>query len=233
MRTWVEARTITGEPSFPLSQRTRATSRQRPAPTSLRRGIQSSLNRPLRRVLVFPIRNAFWAERSERRTVRLQNSITGQPLPLMTSVSPKWTGLGRAVTLWLAAAGAARSANATTVTRVNRVGKVWVLDTDTKGTGAEMVPLEKTLKRPEPDAAPPRRRAPKKDTPAHGARPKRSRKAVSEKTVSDLPAGHVRKKATGEIGRIVSVDAKAGTATVHWLKRGAASTVPLSAISRR
>ena len=57
------------------------------------------------------------------------------------------------------------------------MGKVWVLDTETKGTGAQMVPLEKTLKRPasepvrrrarpvpkgtprksEPESAPPRR----------------------------------------------------------------------------
>jgi hypothetical protein len=37
------------------------------------------------------------------------------------------------------------------------VGKVWVLDTETKGTGAQMVPLEKTLERP--PAEPERRRA--------------------------------------------------------------------------
>lgn len=35
------------------------------------------------------------------------------------------------------------------------MGKVWVLDTDTKGTGAQMVPLEKVLRQPEP--APERR----------------------------------------------------------------------------
>ena len=29
--------------------------------------------------------------------------------------------------------------------------KAWVLDTGTKGTGAEMVPLEKVLKKPAPD----------------------------------------------------------------------------------
>jgi hypothetical protein len=32
--------------------------------------------------------------------------------------------------------------------RVIGVGKVWVLDTETKGTGAQMVPLEKVLKQP-------------------------------------------------------------------------------------
>jgi|SRR5262245_60963084 len=30
------------------------------------------------------------------------------------------------------------------------MGKVWVLDTETKGTGARMVPLERTQKQPEP-----------------------------------------------------------------------------------
>jgi len=43
----------------------------------------------------------------------------------------------------------------------------------------------------------------------------------------------VRKKSTGEIGRVRSVDPKAGTASVFWLKHGTTSTVPLSAISRR
>ena len=38
------------------------------------------------------------------------------------------------------------------------MGKVWVLDTETKGTGAEMVPLEKIERKPEPK---PRRARPK------------------------------------------------------------------------
>ena len=38
------------------------------------------------------------------------------------------------------------------------VGKVWVLDTETKGTGAQMLPLEKVQKQPAPKAR--RRRAP-------------------------------------------------------------------------
>ena len=37
------------------------------------------------------------------------------------------------------------------------MGKVWVLDTETKGTGAQMVPLEKTLRQPAEE--PERRRA--------------------------------------------------------------------------
>ena len=38
------------------------------------------------------------------------------------------------------------------------MGKVWVLDTETKGTGAEVVPLEKVQKKPE---VKPRRARPK------------------------------------------------------------------------
>ena len=36
----------------------------------------------------------------------------------------------------------------------SEMGKVWVLDTGTKGTGAEMVPLEKVLRKPAPGPAP-------------------------------------------------------------------------------
>jgi hypothetical protein len=43
----------------------------------------------------------------------------------------------------------------------------------------------------------------------------------------------VRKRGTGEIGKVLAVDARAGTATVRWLKAGATSTVPLSSVSRR
>jgi hypothetical protein len=52
------------------------------------------------------------------------------------------------------------------------MGKVWVLDTETKGTGANMVPLEKVLKQPaasrEPLYVPPKREpaAPEPPQPA-------------------------------------------------------------------
>ena len=111
--------------------------------------------------------------------------------------------------------------------------KTWVLDTETKGTGANVVPLEKVLKKPEP--APARRR------PAPAAEPRRAegrdrrRPATGpvERSATPLPPGHVRKRATGEIGKVQAVDAKAGTTTVRWLKRGSTSTVPLSSVSRR
>jgi hypothetical protein len=49
------------------------------------------------------------------------------------------------------------------------VGKVWVLDTETKGTGAQMVPLEKTLRKP--GAEPERRRARPVPKPARREKP--------------------------------------------------------------
>jgi DNA-binding GntR family transcriptional regulator len=42
--------------------------------------------------------------------------------------------------------------------RFDGVGRVWVLDTETKGTGANMVPLEKAQRRPESAPERPRRR---------------------------------------------------------------------------
>jgi hypothetical protein len=110
------------------------------------------------------------------------------------------------------------------------MGKTWVLDTDTKGTGANMVPLEKVQKKAD---APPRGRA--RPAPAPASERKRARPSgePARTTATALPPGHVRKKATGEIGKVRSVDAKAGQAVVQWLKRGDVSTVPLSAISRR
>jgi hypothetical protein len=109
------------------------------------------------------------------------------------------------------------------------MAKTWVLDTETKGTGANMVPLEKAQENPE---ATPRRRSarPAKGTPRTRAR---TPEKPVQKTATPLPPGHVRKKSTGEIGKVRSVDPKAGTAEVFWLRRGDASTVPLSAISRR
>src|SRR5215211_5536406 len=109
--------------------------------------------------------------------------------------------------------------------------KVWILDTETKGTGAHVAPLEDAPS--EPRRRERRRRRPK---PPRGAAPAHTRKpgeAASETTATPLPAGHVRKKSTGEIGRVRSVDPRAGTATVLWLRGGTTSTVPLSTLSRR
>ena len=104
--------------------------------------------------------------------------------------------------------------------------KTWVLDTETKGTGANVVPLEKA----EAKAAPKRRRA--RSARANPPVPRKP-KPPATREAGPLPPGHVRKKATGELGRVQSVDPKAGTATVRWLRSGTVSTVPLAAISRR
>jgi hypothetical protein len=120
------------------------------------------------------------------------------------------------------------------------MAKVWVLDTETKGTGANMVPLEKVVRSPadraEPAEAPaqrPKRARPVDERPAAPARPRRPKPVAPERTSTPLPPGHVRKKATGEIGKVLAVDSRAGTATVRWLKSGATSTVPLSSVARR
>ena len=114
------------------------------------------------------------------------------------------------------------------------MAKTWVLDTGTKGTGARMVPLEDALETPKPEApaSPPARKpaaAAPRQRPAAATRPK----PPVEKRSTPLAPGHVRKKSTGEIGRVVAIDAKAGTASVMWLRDGRTSTVPISSVTRR
>lgn len=56
------------------------------------------------------------------------------------------------------------------------MGKIWILDTETKGTGAHMVPLEKALRTPARRGDPlvaPRTRRPR---PARAAEPKPARR---------------------------------------------------------
>jgi hypothetical protein len=90
-----------------------------------------------------------------------------------------------------------------------------------------MVPLEKKLSTPEPEvpASPAPPPASRRLTPLPSGEPVR--------TTTPLPPGHVRKKSTGELGKVQAVDPKAGTVTVRWLRGGAVSTVPLSSVSRR
>jgi hypothetical protein len=58
------------------------------------------------------------------------------------------------------------------------MGRTWVLDTETKGTGAQMVPLESVLRKPAPSGerlfVPPKR-APREPEPAEPRRPRRFR----------------------------------------------------------
>jgi len=117
------------------------------------------------------------------------------------------------------------------------MAKVYVLDTETKGTGAHVVPLEKVVRDPaevEPRAKPPRRAKPAR-TASNQERPRRAAAPSKpvERSATALPPGHVRKKSTGELGKVLAVDARAGTVTVRWLRSGASSTVPLSAVARR
>ncbi len=116
------------------------------------------------------------------------------------------------------------------------MGKTWVLDTETKGTGANVVPLEKVLEQPSENPSEPVRASRKRPAAVprdEARRPRPGARREPEITSTPLPPGHVRKKTTGEIGKVLAVDPQAGTATVRWLKRGAASTVPLSAVARR
>ena len=51
------------------------------------------------------------------------------------------------------------------------MGRVWVLDTSTKGTGAQMVPLESVLREPEPAAPEPSAPVPAKRAPRPAPKP--------------------------------------------------------------
>jgi len=58
------------------------------------------------------------------------------------------------------------------------MGRVWILDTETKGTGAEMVPLDKVQRKPEPSKEPfwvPPERAPREPKPAEPRAPRKFR----------------------------------------------------------
>jgi hypothetical protein len=102
--------------------------------------------------------------------------------------------------------------------------RTYKLDHFTKGTGASVVPVEEDQpRRPEDEL---------RTIPVPRERPGR-RPGPGPKASTPLPAGHVRKKSTGEIGKVLALDPKAGTATVRWLRSGATSTVPLASVSRR
>jgi len=102
------------------------------------------------------------------------------------------------------------------------MARTYKLDQETKGTGANVVPVGAPV---EPSADPALNTV--------RLRPEQRRQRnLGPRTSTPLPPGHVRKKATGEIGRVLSIDAKGGTASVSWLKQGRTSTVALSAVTR-
>jgi hypothetical protein len=85
------------DPSLPDSQRMRATMVQLPRPMFLFFGIHRNVKRPLSPMWRCAIGAAFWALLTETRTVREQNSMTGQPLPrtVWTAVRPTAFGVAR------------------------------------------------------------------------------------------------------------------------------------------
>jgi len=106
------------------------------------------------------------------------------------------------------------------------VSRIYKLDHFTKGTGASVSPLDEEKK-----AVP---EQPLKTIRLGGGDPKPTKKRGQvTKTQTALPPGHVRKKSTGEIGKVQAVDPKAGTVTVLWLRGGRSSTVPLDTVTRR
>ena len=107
------------------------------------------------------------------------------------------------------------------------MARTYKLDHFTKGTGASVAPIERESAPAEPERGLNSVRVPAE------RRPRRSPEARGARTQSPLPPGHVRKRSTGEIGKVKAVDPRAGTAVVQWLREGRTSTVRLDAISRR
>ena len=105
------------------------------------------------------------------------------------------------------------------------MARTYKLDHFTKGTGANVAPIDEDAKTPEERPGVSSVRVPAE----RRAAPEGERRTVR----TPLPPGHVRKRATGEIGRVRSVDPRAGTAVVQWLHSGRTSTVPIASITRR
>ena len=103
------------------------------------------------------------------------------------------------------------------------MARTYKLDHFTKGTGASVAPVEDAASSPQ-ERELNRVRVP---------RERRARTRTPERVATPLPPGHVRKKSTGEIGKVQALDPKAGTATVLWLRQGRASTVRLADVTRR
>jgi hypothetical protein len=105
------------------------------------------------------------------------------------------------------------------------MARTYKLDHFTKGTGASVAPLDDAEQAASPEPQVKRVRVP--------AERRAPRATDSQRTSTALPPGHVRKKSTGEIGRVKAVDPRAGTVDVLWLHDGRRSTVPLASVSRR
>jgi hypothetical protein len=87
------------------------------------------------------------------------------------------------------------------------MSRIWVLDTETKGTGAEMLPLDKVLKKPEPAAdrlLPQVRRMPRAPKPPEPRTP-RAFKVVDVMTQQVLAEDVNVHAALGVLGDVRSV----------------------------
>jgi hypothetical protein len=91
------------------------------------------------------------------------------------------------------------------------MGKTWVLDTDTKGTGAEMVPLEKVLQRKGP-AAP-------KDPPSSLRLRRRRRDRVVDEEQAPKPRQPRRFKIVDVMTREVVAEGVGARETLELLGR--------------
>jgi hypothetical protein len=103
--------------------------------------------------------------------------------------------------------------------------RTYKLDHATKGTGASVVPIED---QPKPASGDERLRTVAIPRERH-TKPADAGPIFT----TPLPPGHVRKKATGELGKVQAVDPSAGTIEVLWLRDGRTSTVPLASVTRR
>jgi hypothetical protein len=80
------------------------------------------------------------------------------------------------------------------------VGKVWILDTETKGTGANMVPLDRVLKKPGSDAVEGVHLPPlKPPAPAPGAPPAPQRFKVIDVLTREVLADDADARSTVEL----------------------------------
>lgn len=102
------------------------------------------------------------------------------------------------------------------------MGRIWVLDTETKGTGAEMVPLDKVQKKPAPDNEPffvPPKPKPRPPKPAEPRAPRRFK--VVDVTTREVLADDAGARETvavlGDVRSIVDVTVSVWEpATERW-----------------
>jgi hypothetical protein len=102
------------------------------------------------------------------------------------------------------------------------MGRTWVLDTETKGTGAQMVPLEKVLKRPAPATEPffvPPKPKPREPKPPEPRQPRAFRivdVATRAVLADDAPAREAL-QVLGDVRSIVDVHVSVWEpATERW-----------------